>query len=92
MMRNFALAGLLGVSLIALSVPAHAEYCDRLRWQCEHKYELGREGEGICRRYREECENRQRSHCERLRWQCEHKYELGREGEGLCHRYREECR
>lgn len=30
-------------------------YCRRLRWQCQHKYELGEEGLGNCRRYREEC-------------------------------------
>ncbi len=65
-------------------------YCERLRWRCEHKYELGQEGEGNCRRYREECGGRER-YCARLRWQCEHKYQLGQEGEGNCRRYREEC-
>jgi len=29
--------------------------CRHLRWKCEHKYELGQEGEGNCRRFREEC-------------------------------------
>jgi hypothetical protein len=33
-------------------------FCERLRWKCEHKYELGQEGEGNCRRYREECGGR----------------------------------
>ena len=33
-------------------------HCERLRWKCEHKYELGREGEGLCQRYREECGGR----------------------------------
>jgi hypothetical protein len=33
-------------------------YCQRLRWQCEHKYELGQEGQGNCQRYREECGGR----------------------------------
>jgi hypothetical protein len=65
-------------------------FCERLRWKCEHKYELGQEGEGNCRRYREECGGRAR-YCERLRWKCEHKYELGQEGQGNCQRYREEC-
>ena len=91
-MKKFTLAVLFGLSLIAVSAQAQASYCDRLRWQCEHKSELGREGEGLCHRYREECRERPVSHCDRLRWQCEHKYELGREGEGICHRYREECR
>ena len=65
-------------------------YCQRLRWRCEHKYELGQEGEGNCRRYREECGGGDR-YCEHLRWACEHKYELGQEGQGNCRRYREEC-
>ena len=30
--------------------------CRRLHWKCEHKYELGQEGEGNCRRFREECQ------------------------------------
>jgi hypothetical protein len=91
-MKKFALAGLFAVSFVAFSASAEAGYCERLRWQCEHKYELDREGEGLCRRYREECGERRMSYCERLRWQCEHKYETGRDGEGLCRRYREECR
>jgi hypothetical protein len=33
-------------------------YCQRLRWRCEHKYELGQEGQGNCQRYREECGER----------------------------------
>ncbi len=33
-------------------------YCARLRWRCEHKYELGQEGMGNCQRYREECGGR----------------------------------
>jgi hypothetical protein len=65
-------------------------FCERLRWKCEHKYELGQEGEGNCRRYREECGGRDR-YCERLRRACEHKYERGEEGQGNCRRYREEC-
>ena len=65
-------------------------YCERLRWRCEHKYELGQEGQGNCQRYREECGGRSH-YCERLRWRCEHKYELGQEGQGNCQRYREEC-
>ena len=65
-------------------------YCQRLRWRCEHKYELGQEGQGNCQRYREECGGGA-SYCDRLRWRCEHKYELGQEGQGNCQRYREEC-
>ncbi len=65
-------------------------YCARLRWRCQHKYELGQEGMGNCQRYREECGGGY-SYCARLRWRCEHKYELGEVGQGNCQRYREEC-
>jgi hypothetical protein len=65
-------------------------HCERLRYKCQHKYELGQEGEGNCQRYREECGGRA-SYCERLRRACEHKYERGEEGQGNCRRYREEC-
>jgi len=65
-------------------------HCERLRWRCEHKYELGREGEGLCQRYREECGGRA-SYCQRLRYACEHKEARGEEGQGNCRRYREEC-
>ena len=65
-------------------------HCERLRYKCEHKYELGREGEGLCQRYREECGGRA-NYCERLRRACEHKEERGQEGQGNCRRYREEC-
>ena len=65
-------------------------HCERLRWRCEHKNELGREGEGLCQRYREECGGRA-SYCERLRRACEHKEARGEEGQGNCRRYREEC-
>jgi hypothetical protein len=29
--------------------------CRQLRWACEHKDELGDQGRGNCRRYRETC-------------------------------------
>ncbi len=35
--------------------PVQYGYCQRLKWKCDHKYELGQEGEGNCRRYRAEC-------------------------------------
>ncbi len=68
----------------------YGEHCERLRYRCEHKEELGREGEGTCHRYREECGERA-EHCEHLRRACEHKEARGEEGEGNCRRYREEC-
>jgi hypothetical protein len=66
-----------------------ASYCERLRRACEYKNERGEEGQGNCRRYREECGRE--SQCERLRRACEHKSERGEEGQGNCRRYREEC-
>jgi len=74
----------------------HPSRCSELRFKCEHKYELGQEGEGNCHRYREECGGGESYHegysCSELRYKCEHKYELGEEGEGNCRRYREACR
>jgi hypothetical protein len=67
------------------------DYCERLRYRCQYKYELGEEGEGNCRRYREECGGRGQSYCDRLLWRCRNKHRLGEEGEGNCRRYREEC-
>jgi hypothetical protein len=64
-------------------------YCARLRFRCEHKYELGEVGEGNCRRYRIEC--RRPSYCERLRQACRYKYERGEVGMGNCRRWRYEC-
>jgi hypothetical protein len=66
-------------------------YCSRLRYRCENKDELGEEGEGNCRRYRQECGGQRRSYCENLRYRCENKDELGESGEGNCRRYRQEC-
>jgi hypothetical protein len=67
-------------------------YCQRLRWRCQNKEELGLEGQGTCRRYRQECGGwSKRSHCNRLRWRCEHKEELGLEGQGTCRTYRRQC-
>ncbi len=64
-------------------------YCQRLRYRCNHKEELGQEGQGNCRRYHEECG--QQSNCQRLRYRCYHKEELGQEGQGNCRRYHREC-
>ena len=74
----------------AMQLAQYGGHCERLRWRCQHKEELGQEGMGNCQRYREECGGRA-SYCERLRRACEHKYERGEEGQGSCRRYREEC-
>ena len=65
-------------------------YCSRLRRACENKEERGEEGQGNCRRYRNECGGGV-SRCERLRRACENKEERGQEGQGNCRRYRDEC-
>ncbi|PZR82825.1 MAG: hypothetical protein DLM68_15455 [Hyphomicrobiales bacterium] len=68
--------------------------CEELRRACEHKEQLGEQGEGNCRRYRETCQQRQsrRQVCGELRSACLHKEELGEQGEGNCRKYRESCR
>lgn len=40
---------------MATTIPSYAQDCQQLRWACEHKEELGLEGAGTCRRYREQC-------------------------------------
>ena len=68
--------------------------CEQLRSACENKRELGEQGEGNCRRYRETCERRRpsRDMCRELRQACLNKDELGEQGAGNCRRYRENCR
>lgn len=66
-------------------------YCHELRLACEHKEELGEEGRGNCRRYRETCGG-ESDYCAQLRYDCLHKEELDEEGHGNCRRYRETCR
>ena len=84
--------GFLAIFAGAMMLPAdgYAQSCRQLRWACENKGELGLEGAGTCRRYREECGGRH-NQCEKLRYACEHKDELGLEGAGTCRRYRETC-
>ncbi|MCW2317801.1 hypothetical protein SAMN06265338_101892 [Rhodoblastus acidophilus] len=82
------------LSLLGSLAPtaSQAQNCSRLRWACEHKDELGLEGAGTCRRYREACSGgHEENRCAKLRWTCEHKDELGLEGAGTCQRYREAC-
>ncbi|MEI6415883.1 MAG: hypothetical protein WCP34_16725 [Pseudomonadota bacterium] len=71
-------------------IPVRSGHCEDLRLACENKDRLGEAGQGNCRKYREECGNRQK-HCQNLRWRCMHKDDTGEEGKGLCRRYREEC-
>jgi hypothetical protein len=91
-MRIATLAAL-GLFALGMALPtgAYAQSCSQLRWACQNKGELGLEGAGTCRRYREECGRPQMGHCDKLRYACEHKDEMGLEGAGTCRRYREEC-
>ncbi|MCW2273397.1 hypothetical protein GJ654_05860 [Rhodoblastus acidophilus] len=93
-MRKVTLAALaaLGLSLSLIPTASFAQNCSGLRYACEHKDELGLEGAGTCRRYREQCGHRGgQDRCAKLRYACEHKDELGLEGAGTCRRYREAC-
>jgi hypothetical protein len=63
--------------------------CEELRLACENRRQLGEQGEGNCRRYRETCHWQ---FCRELRQACQHKGELGERGEGNCRKYREICR
>ena len=75
-----------------LPTESYAQNCNQLRWACQNKGELGLEGAGTCRHYREVCGGHHTmSHCDKLRYACEHKGELGIEGAGSCRRYRETC-
>src|ERR1019366_2985426 len=71
-----------------------SEQCEELRRACEHKQELGEQGEGNGRKCRETYQQRQsrREICLELRNACLHKEELGEQGEGNCRKYRETCR
>ena len=79
-------------SLFFMNLPAatYAQDCAGLRWACEHKDQLGLQGDGTCRRYRETCGERE-SVCGQLRWACEHKDQIGLQGAGTCRRYRDTC-
>ena len=77
--------------LIALPGSAFAQSgrCEELRLACEHKDQLGEQGGGNCREYRQTC---QRQSCAQLRYWCLHKDQMGGEGQGYCEKYRETCR
>ncbi len=67
--------------------------CEQLRRACELKDQLGEQGSGNCRRYREACGggSSRRDVCRELRQACLNKDELGEQGAGNCRRYRETC-
>jgi hypothetical protein len=80
------------VSLFFMVLPAtiYAQDCSGLRWACEHKDQLGLQGAGTCRRYKEQCGGGE-GQCGQLRYACEHKDQLGLQGAGTCRRYHETC-
>ena len=93
-LASIALGGA-GLFLMVLPTPSYAQDCRGLRYACEHKDELGLQGAGTCRRYREQCSDfgggGVANKCAQLRWACEHKDELGLQGAGTCRRFREAC-
>ena len=93
MRNNWAIITVSAASLFFMVLPAttYAQDCAGLRWACEHKDQLGLQGAGTCRRYRETCGGGGQGQCAQLRYACEHKDELGLEGAGTCRRYRETC-
>jgi hypothetical protein len=96
-MKNLASIALGGAGLFLMALPttSYAQDCRGLRYACEHKDELGLQGAGTCRRYREQCSDfgggGVANKCAQLRWACEHKDELGLQGAGTCRRFREAC-
>ena len=79
-----------GLFLLVLPTTSYAQDCRGLRYACEHKDELGLQGAGTCRRYKEQCGGGE-GQCGQLRYACEHKDELGLQGAGTCRRYHETC-
>ena len=92
MNNKLAIITISAASLFSMVLPAatYAQDCAGLRWACENKDQLGLQGAGTCRRYRETCGGGQ-GQCAQLRYACEHKDELGLEGAGTCRRYRATC-
>lgn len=90
-MRKYLLA--MAVAAAGLIIPASAYAqggrCEELRLACEKKEQLGEQGRGNCRAYREQCSRR--VSCGQLRHYCLHKEEYGAQGQGFCRRYRENC-
>jgi hypothetical protein len=92
MRHNWAIITVSAASLFFMILPAttYAQDCAGLRWACEHKDQLGLQGAGTCRRYKETCGGGEGA-CGQLRYACEHKDQLGLQGAGTCRRYHETC-
>jgi hypothetical protein len=85
-MKTIVLAAILSAGLLVPS--AIAQDCEELRLACQMKRQLGEQGQGNCKAFRQ-CQQQQ---CGELRQACLHKGELGERGQGNCKRYRETCR
>ena len=92
MNNKLAIITLSAASLFSMALPAatYAQDCAGLRWACENKDQLGLQGAGTCRRYKEQCGGGE-GQCGQLRYACEHKDQLGLQGAGTCRRYHETC-
>lgn len=96
---------MLSLGLVALLMPAAANAqnrvnCQELAAACQKKDQLGEQGEGNCKKYRQYCQQRQaqpqrqdmRAYCRDMREACLHKEQLGEQGAGNCRQYRQTCR
>lgn len=86
----YILAAMVAGIIVGAS-PASAQNCAELRRACEMKRELGEQGRGNCRAYREQCTQQEEVNCSALRVKCMFKQELGEEGQGNCRAYRQNC-
>jgi hypothetical protein len=94
-MRTYVFAAAIVAAFLVGPISAKAaggDDCEELKLACEHKDQLGEQGEGNCRKYRETCLKPPAETCADLRKACLHKGELGERGEGNCRKYREQCR
>lgn len=89
-LKSFSIAVILAL-LWAGPAFAQGPNCEELRRACENKEQLGEQGAGNCRRYREACEQPVQPNCAELRRACLYKDELGESGAGNCRAYREAC-
>ena len=91
-MRAYAFVAAVAMAFLVLPVPVKAaEDCEELKLACEHKGQLGEQGQGNCRHYREVCLQPAVEDCAELRRACLHKGQLGEQGQGNCRKYRETC-
>ena len=86
-MKTLMMAAMLAAFLIPSAASAE-DACEELRLACQMKRQLGEQGQGNCRAWRQ-CKAAQ---CGDLREACMRKVQQGTQGEGNCRRYRDTCR